>query len=62
MMMMMMVPLLLRLQQTEKSVDLASYYSGEGGAWVGGWRGGRTPVRGEELLQLVKQFLEPELI
>ncbi|CAN5951258.1 unnamed protein product, partial [Sphagnum jensenii] len=31
----MMMLLLLRLQQTEKSVDLASYYSGEGGAWVG---------------------------
>ncbi len=38
---MMMMLLLLRLQQTEKSVDLASYYSGEGGAWAGGleWGG-----------------------
>jgi len=60
--MMMMMLLLLRLQQTEKSVDLDSYYSGEGGACVGGRAGGRADSSGEELLQLVKQFLEPELI
>ncbi len=63
MMMMMMMLLLLRRQQTERSVDLASYHSGgEGGAWMGVWVGGRADSSGEELQQLVKQFLEPELI